>query len=167
MSAREVIFGCIILTMIFLIIVLAFTLFSSSTDLRDKIVDTTGTMRLEDNSLFSGDFHILDIHFFNRSLAEPEQYSNISLCDSGKDGEIIIMKVIFNNTHHPDSCDIFVDSGFEKTVNIGETSCRPKCTSDETLMAIDIKEKNIRKKHEIQMCCDNLCLKYELPALCG
>jgi hypothetical protein len=161
---KEVLVSLVVIIILFFIAAIVMIVFSLGITARDNVAKAAESMQLGENELFAGQFDIADVHFFNRSLAEGN-YDSANPC--AVDKEIIIAKVVFKNERLPDFCDMLLDGRIVKRLDIRKLACKPDCTGKEIYLAIDLPKADVTKEHQVELCCDQLCLKQSLSPLCG
>jgi hypothetical protein len=163
--AHEIMVVVVILLFVAGMGALAYTLFSS-VKILPKLDETTKTMgELPGDSQTM--FRLGRTYYHSTTVLDNETNMTRSICDTSKTGQIVIIQLIYNTLKVPTLCEVFVDNLFQKKIMPGDVPCTANCSEQETTLLIDIKEQDVYRVHEVQLCCDELCAKRSLAVLCS
>jgi hypothetical protein len=160
--AREVLVGVLVVLILSIIAAIALFVLGSGLAVRDNVLNTSLEMRLGKNELFAGNFQLQDVRYFNRSISEDN--SSFDVCQTGT--EIAIMRIIFDQDKLPDMCEISIDRRIIERIAPADYRCRDYCPGTETSVIVDLEAQDVTRSHEVELCCDRLCLSDTLGQIC-
>jgi hypothetical protein len=111
-------------------------------------------------------FSIGSVRYHSTTVTDESNRTQ-DICDSMVERQIVIMDLLYKVSDPPEACEIYVDDVYEKKLKVMDVPCKGNCSIDDIKLSVDIAAQDIYRSHAVQICCDQLCAKKDLPKLCG
>lgn len=152
----RVIFFIIGITIVLMGSVLFFVVSSGAKNAQTAVLKNADDVTRESSSVTKGLFE----------LGEPSFLSTNHSCSSDFVEETYITLIMsYQNT--PRSCSVFVNERITGSYRNLRPDCRGECPYEDYSRTLFIDHLDVRDNHDVRVCCNDICVKKELDALCN
>lgn len=110
-------------------------------------------------------FNVEKVRFYDdsllRQLESNSSLENMTNCDSLE--KVVIIDLLFNLTKVPEVCEIKVDNNLDKILPVDISY---SMDIEEIVIPVPLKKHSSTENHLIETCCDRICTKNVLEAIC-
>jgi len=129
--------------------------------------DSMGSLKKE---VFPGYFSISKLRYYDRALVESQENNTeqpIDRCSMNSTKETMIIDLLVDSEKHPENCVVFVDNRLAKSFRLIDMPSATAMSNNILSHSVALQKYDIYSAHKISVCCDDICQKDVIEALCA
>lgn len=152
----RVVFFVIAFTIMIMGSVLFFVVSGGAKSAQIAVLDSSSQATLENQAVVRGLFELGDPSFFSLNHSCTHTF-----------GDEAYITLITHYHNPPRTCTIFVNERLTNTHRNLRPDCIRECPNEAFSRTLFIDYLDVRDNHDVRVCCDDVCIRKTLPALCS